>query len=260
IGQVHRGTPWQTVFLKSTNILAQTPNLVSNLMVWQNWTGNAVVRPDSSNPGSSVVDAMFTTPTNDWHLVSLLTPRFSTDDLRTLASVNQTRGSAWGSLLDGMTVLTDAGQPQLQPVLMSSNSSQAVAIAAALDATRAAQPAQIFDSIGAILATPELSIASPWLSTTNLNTIISDDAMETIPSQLLPLLRPDSLGSIAPTGSGFQIQFSGVDDYAYAIQASSNLVNWSTITTNYPDNGLFQVLQSTTTHVPQIFYRTVLLP
>src|SRR5262249_35626017 len=179
---------------------------------------------------------------------------------RTLASVNQTRGPAWAALLDGMTVLAYMGQPQLQPVLMSSNSPQAATIAVALDATRAAQPAQVFDSIGSILATPELSIASPWLSTTNRNVFITDEAVESIPSQLLPLLRPDSIGSIVPSGGGFQIQFSGVDDYAYGVQVSSNLVDWSTISTNYPDNGVLSVLQFATGNAPERFYRSVLLP
>jgi hypothetical protein len=103
IGRVHRGTPWQTVFLKSTNILAQSASLAQNISTWQRWTGNALNSPDPNNP--AVPDAMFTVPTNDWHLISLLAPLFSTNDLRTLASVNQTRGPAWAALLDGVTVL-----------------------------------------------------------------------------------------------------------------------------------------------------------
>src|SRR5262249_18303192 len=152
---------WQTVFLKSTNILAQSLGSAQNVATWQRWTGNALNSPDPNNP--ALPDAMSTVPTNDWRLVSLLAPLFSTNDLRTLASVNQTRGPAWAALLDGMTVLAYMGQPQLQPVLMLSNSPQAATIAEALDATRAAQPAQVFDSTGSILATPELSTASPWL-------------------------------------------------------------------------------------------------
>src|SRR5690606_2999951 len=47
IGRVHRGTPWQTVYLKAT---METPN------IWQNWAGS-----------------LGTHPTNDWKLVDVFT-------------------------------------------------------------------------------------------------------------------------------------------------------------------------------------------
>ncbi len=40
IGQIHRGTPWQTLFLKATNILNLT-GATSGLGTWTNWTGNS---------------------------------------------------------------------------------------------------------------------------------------------------------------------------------------------------------------------------
>jgi hypothetical protein len=145
---------------------------------------------------------------------------------------------------------------------MTASSPQSATIAAALDTTRATQPFARFDSLGSILATPELSLASPWLNTTNQNVVISDEALEIIPSQLLPRLRADSIGSIVPAPGGFQIQFSGVDGYAYGVQVSADLSNWSILSTNYPDNGTFDFFEarSTNTNAHQTFYRTVVLP
>jgi hypothetical protein len=90
--------------------------------------------------------------------------------------------------------------------------------------------------------------------------LLSSCCIEIIPAQLLPLLRPDSIGSIAPSGNNFQIQFTGVDDYAYAVQVSSNLVDWSDLSTNYPNNGVFFFLESQTNNPLQSFYRTRIFP
>ena len=148
-------------------------------------------------------------------------------------------------------------------LIMSSNSPQAATIAAALDAARSSQPGQTFHDLGDILATPELSTASPWL---NLSSAFSwsgdsnDEAYEAIPSQLLPLLRPDSIGSVSQSGGTFQVQFTGADGYAYAVQTSSNLLDWTAVTTNYPVNGSFNFVDTPPPGSPRRFYRSVLWP
>ncbi len=67
IGRVHRGTPWQTIYLKSTNILAYfNPIIPANgLLTWMDWTGDS----DSS-------DAANEAPVMDWRLASWLTSMF----------------------------------------------------------------------------------------------------------------------------------------------------------------------------------------
>ena len=131
--------------------------------------------------------------------------------------------------------------------LCPSNSPQAATIAAALG-RGAFQPAQpVFPDIGDILATPELSMASPWLdlsSTAQLESSMNDEAYEAIPSQLLPLLRPDSIGSVSQSGGTLQVQFTGADGYAYAVQTSSNLLDWTPVSTNYPANGSFNFVDT----------------
>jgi hypothetical protein len=78
LGQVHRGTPWQTVYLKSTNILDWANNIGQNgLNTWVNWTGDG-----------NVFDAINSAPIEDWYLVSLLSSLLTTNSPSTLVSVN----------------------------------------------------------------------------------------------------------------------------------------------------------------------------
>jgi hypothetical protein len=241
IGKIHRGTPWQTLYLKSTNTDVQT---------WQLWSGVT----NSS-------EAQLTMPTNDWRMTSLIVSMLNTNDPHHLFSVNQPNPDAWRGVLDGLTVMTNIGPSQFDTLVMSSNSPQAATIASALDAMRANQPAQYFYDVGDILATAELSTASPWLNTSGgANSGITDEAYEKIPAQLLPLLRPDSIGLITRMEGGLHVRFSGIDGYAYAVQVSTDLSNWLTVSTNYPTNGFFDFVDNPLQKSPTRFCRSLLLP
>lgn len=241
IGAVHRGTPWQTLFLKSTNIDLQT---------WQFWSG-------VTNP----TEAQLTMPTNDWHVASLILSMLNTNDPHHLFSVNQPNPDAWRGVLDGFTVLTNIGPSQFDTLVMSSNSPQAATVGTALDAMRANQPGQYLYDVGDILATAELSTASPWLNTSGgANSGITDEAYEKIPAQLLPLLRPDSIGLVTKVQAGLHVRFSGIDGYAYGVQVSTNLSNWLTVSTNYPTNGFFYYADSPLLRFESRFCRSILLP
>jgi hypothetical protein len=264
LGRVHRGTPWQTVYLKAPS---------TDLPTWVQWTGNTQYVAGWKGTSGLSPDAFFTQPTNDWRLASLLVSLLSTNDPRNLASVNQPSVPAWCGLLDGMTVLTNNltdgqlyGQyepPQFASLIMSSDSPQAATIATALVAARSSQPGQRIHDVGDILATPELSTASPWL---NLSSAVqaqwgmTDEAYEAIPSQLLPLLRPDSIGAVSQSGGTLQVQFTGLDGYAYVVQTSSNLSDWINVSTNYPVNGSFDFVDTPPPGSPRRFYRSVLWP
>jgi hypothetical protein len=78
--------------------------------------------------------------------------------------------------------------------------------------------------------------------------------------QFLPLLRPDSVGSISQSDGTLQIQFTGADGYAYAVQTSSNLLDWIAVRTNHPANGSFNFLEVPPAASPHRFYRSVLRP
>ena len=239
--QVHRGTPWQTIYLKSSDILAN-----NGIATWQAWTGD-----------SDATDAAAMAPVQDWHLASLLASLFNTNNFTLLFRVNNPNPNDWQGLLDGLTALTN-DNTGVNPVLISSNSSQALVIADAIQSERALQPGQIFRDVGDVLATPQLAEQSPFINGTNTNDL-TDAACEIIPSQLLSLLRKDSTGSIVLVNSQPAVRFTGYDGHPYAIQTSSDLVNWVSISTNYPVNGMFSFTNSATSDASQKFYRSVLL-
>ena len=235
IGGVHRGTPWQTVYLKSAPV---DPTL------WQKWTGNV-----------SATDALISRPVNDWHLVALLAPLLNPVDPRQLASVNQ---PDFTPLLDGLTVVTNTTPPTY--LVMTSNSPQAAIIAAGVSAVRANQPGGIFTNLGDVLAVPELSVNSPWFDFSNDNYPPSDADYELVPSQLLALLRADSIGSVTASNGVPQILFTGTDGYAYEVEASTNFQNWCPIAEEFTTNGVFFFTDPAATNFARRYYRTSLLP
>ena len=261
LGRVHRGTPWQTVYLKAHDVLHLLNTLgsvSSGTNTWEAWTGDY-----------NLQDASLTCPVADRQLVSLLAAMLNTNDLHTQLSVNNPDPNAWAGLLDGFTVLTNsANMPpfnptiafptKLDPLVISSNLPQTVAIADDIESLRASQP---FQQISDILTDPILTEQSPFLNWSNANQIkfgISDEAYEAIPSQLLPLLRVDSFGSLISSNGQMQVTFSGYDGYDYIIQASPDLANWSNVSTNSPVNGVFYFTVPAAPNSSRQFYRSLL--
>jgi hypothetical protein len=257
LGRVHRGTPWQTVFLKPSNL---------SVSDWLAWNNDTIL---ITNGNFLLIDAVLNHPNNDWPIASLWAQWLNTNDLSTLLSINNTDTNAWAARLDGLTALTNSAPGELDPVIISSNSPQAGIIAQAIQTARANTdpmngavfPNHAFQDVGDVLATPQLSVASPFINTNGLSTPsangITDEALEKIPTQLLPLLRVDSFGKIIPADGQIEMSFSGYDGHTYAIEASSNLTDWVIISTNCPSDGNFGI-----TNIPtpgQQFYRSVLL-
>ncbi|MGA3141539.1 MAG: hypothetical protein ABSF10_00645 [Verrucomicrobiota bacterium] len=263
LGQIHRGTPWQTIYLKASDILGEIQNGANiGTNTWMNWTGDF-----------DPTDAAAMAPVRDRHLVSVLAALLNTNDVRSLFSVNNSNPNAWLVLLDGLTALTNnlpdslglslgVFPPQFGTLVISSNSPQASAIVDAVQSARTGQPGQFFREVGNILATPQLTEQSPflnWNDGVQSSNGISDEAYEIIPSQLLSLLRADSIGSIATLNSQPVVQFTGYDGHAYAIEVSSDLLNWVSISTNCPVNGIFAFTNSAASNANQQFYRSILL-
>jgi hypothetical protein len=264
LGQIHRGTPWQTIYLKVTNILSwaqTTPPWRNGMNTWMYWTGDF-----------DAEDATALAPVRDRHLAGLLACLLTTNDLTSLFSVNNPNPDSWQVLFDGLTALTNnlsdimlrfgLIDPQFDTIVISSNSLQTSAIVNAIQTARISRPPQYFCEVDDILSIPQLSEQSPYLNWSSLvqqTNGITDEAYERIPSQLLPLLRADSIGAIAPVAGQVQVQFTGYDGHLYAVQVSADLVNWTNLSTNIPANGTFSLTISASAGAGAQFYRSAVL-
>jgi hypothetical protein len=186
LGRVHRGTPWQTVYLKA-------PAAETN--AWLQWSGS-----------------LGNHPTNDWKILDYFTTATYDNTARGLLSVNQSNLPAWSAVLSGVQVLANnlpdgslnpRSTPQyktafIEPAgaynaLDTNNWPPLVRIVEGINRTRASLTnyGQAFPYLGMILATPELTVASPFLtlSTNQVKYGIGDAAYERIPQQVLGLLK-----------------------------------------------------------------------
>src|SRR5581483_314661 len=240
LGQVHRGTPWQTVYLKSA--------LVANTSAWRQWTGN------TNSP-----DALRTMPTNDWHLAGLFASLVNTNCLRDMLPVNQIDQASWSTVFsNGVTVLTNVSPIELDSVLMDGNSPQLATVINGINGARQKQPRGLFRDVGNVLAVPELTMNSPWLNPALLNTI-SDAAYEAIPAQMIGALRLDSIGVTVPSASQPQFQFTGYDGHTYSVGSSPDLVHWTVVGSFTPTNGVFTFTDPLGSGASQRYYRSILV-
>jgi len=201
----------------------------------------------------------------------VLASMLNTNSPHQLLSVNTTDTNAWLATIDGLTVLTNISSdldllggtfPQFDTLLITSDSTAAQSLVQSIEATRALQSSGVFRSLGDLFATPELSLDSPWLDqSSDLKRIrgITDAAYEILPSQLLSRVRADSVGSITPADSGLRVRFTGYDSYPYAVESSTNLINWIGVNTFYPTNGAFEFSVAPTSNLPT-HYRSVMVP
>lgn len=269
LGRIHRGTPWQTLYLKPEWYDAEqgNPNLSLNLRtnwsrIWSSWTGN-----------NNRFDAACTMPTNDWHLASLLLEMFRTNAPQDLFSLNNP--AAWAMALDGITTWTNIiadrdltflvriPSPAFAAFPLASNAPVVDRVCEGLRQRRNAGRGGYFQEISDILATPELSVRAPWLNTGNVIQIqrgLPDTVLECVAERMLWRLRPDSVG-VGRIGDGrFRLRFSGQEGRRYAVQVSTNLDQWTSISTNTPDGGGFDVDQPMEPGMTRTFYRTWQLP
>jgi hypothetical protein len=220
IGRVHRGTPWQTVDLKSTNILtfaknvgAAFQNVGSN--TWAVWTGD--IQPDYFG---HLYDAAISAPMQDRLLFDIFTTRFSDNAVRGTLPVNQTHLASWSALFSGLVVLTNnspnptsIARPtylttNINPVGVMDNTqtytnwpaiAQLVNGPYGINATRSLTnlfPFQSFTHVGDILQTPALTELSPFLNRVDPKNLglqpkygISDELYEWLPQQIMGLVR-----------------------------------------------------------------------
>ena len=214
IGRVHRGTPWQTVFLKYRNVLSEvfTSGNLQNYVgtnTWAQWTGDT-----QTSWNGQQYDAANSAPVLDSDLFDLFTTQFNDNAARGTLSVNQTHLAAWSSVFGGLVALTnitDFPQSYTAPVLtnfivspagVDGNSSaigQIVNGSLGINATRAGFVnadglVGAFQHVGDILRVPAYSEKSPFLNSLPLQQRfdVSDELYEWLPQQTLGLLRVSS--------------------------------------------------------------------
>jgi len=218
MGRVHRGTPWQTIYLKSPDIA------VSN---WVKWTGNVRSITNYGQINTNIInlpvavtfpatnwsyDLQFTFPTNDWNILELFTTAFNDNASRGRLSVNQTNLAAWSALLSGVVALqadpkgsqvrVNAGTITnlplvIEPVGNSGTNSPLWQLVTAMNNVRSSTNFNgTFKKLGDILAVPEFTVNSPFLYLTNMTDkqktwSVSDAVCERLPQQTLSLLTLD---------------------------------------------------------------------
>jgi hypothetical protein len=196
LGRIHRGTAWQTVDMKPSNISPAD---------WITWANDNVFL---TNGNSFIIDAKLTHPTADYGLFDLFTTAVNENASYGRLNVNQTNLAAWSAVLSGVNVLSNSATGPL-PMLInpagvydSTNPTPVALIVNAINATRANTNSQngaalvfqngFFQHAGDVLATPQLSVASPFINTNGLQSRtgggLTDEVVERIPQQIMSLL------------------------------------------------------------------------
>jgi len=163
LGRVHRGTPWQTVYLKANS---PNPNDTNTWIDTNQWA-----------------QPLETYPTSDWALLDLFTAVPNDNAARGLLSINQTNDAAWAAVFAGLVVPTNA----FYGVTVAPTNIYALVDATnGINATRANEPNGLFHRLGYLFKTPALTVQSPFLTNASL---YSDEVVERIPQQILSLVK-----------------------------------------------------------------------
>lgn len=179
LGRVHRGTPWQTVYMKSGVAIPRE---------WIRWSGHVPFQM----PGRVGFFHPSTHPTNDWRILDLFTTSIGENAARGLLSVNQSGQAAWSAVLSGVPVLTNQFSTNVGSLLIEPNTFEVQTIVEGINLARASRPGGRFNYLGEILATPELSTVSPYLRlSAGPRGTPPDAVVERIPQMTLSLLKRD---------------------------------------------------------------------
>ena len=177
LGRVHRGTPWQTVYLKASGVKAND---------WAIWTGDL-----------NLFDATNMVPGRDRLLFDIFTTALNDNATRGQLSVNQTHLAAWSAVFSGLVVppisLTNT-YGIISPAGPAGTNSQLGQLVVGINNTRNNTnlfPQQVFKHVGDILAVTNLTEQSPFLNLAN-TAYNNDELYEWLPQQTMGLLTVSS--------------------------------------------------------------------
>ncbi|MCX6859956.1 MAG: hypothetical protein NTX70_06980 [Verrucomicrobia bacterium] len=226
LGRIHRGTPWQTVYLKSSiaNIVGNGEDHIADRYHWKWWSGS-----------------YGTHPTNDWALLDTFSTALTENAGRGQIGVNQTNLSAWSAILSGVPVLrrlNNDGNNLVATVLDPAGANGASSLqkivggyitnglfrhgiasgfihtngwpgdplvtvtgpdGKSLTIPKARRSLPRFQSVGEICSVETLSVGSPLLENVEYDESnpgrtfrpVSDEVVERIPQQILSLLKAE---------------------------------------------------------------------
>ena len=232
LGRVHRGTPWQTIYLKSG---------AASINQWKGQVG-------------PLAYSLQTHPTNDWRLADMFTSAFHPNATRGQMAINQTNLAAWSALLsgvivskvtnssDGLVVVNDVVEPAVVEDAAWGVDSAVPTIVRGVMKKANSLPGKQFHHLSDIFSVPELTDSSPFMSSPRIsqadygqkqtyNYPASDADYERIPQQVLGLMR---LGeprfviyawgqSLKPAEFGVQPQGKDVFARGPSVETSGNL-------------------------------------
>lgn len=206
LGRIHRGTPWQTVYLKARTPEEGTGDISDryrSVKSWTAWAGHRATRPEK-----------------DWRILDHFTTAPNDNAARGLLSVNQTNIAAWSAVLSGVPLLGNtnlATVDSLQAAYLRPSSAEIRRVVQSINNTRTLFPQGRFHRLGDVLASPALTVgvttnvvsSGPegvqWVAD-NMNTVspllsaidqsqndvrVPDEVVEQIPQQILGLLQMD---------------------------------------------------------------------
>ncbi len=221
LGRVHRGTPWQTVYLKASDLNIGPGGSLPGLSFWLTspstpapgwmvWSGN----PDPTN-------SFFTRPVTDRLLFDIFTTAINDNAARGQLSVNQTNLAAWSAVFSGVVALTNSfaarsAPPKFEPVIIQpagiydtyspATWPPLVKLVAGINAERSraltngavisyTHPGGWFQSAGDLLSVPELTDASPFrnadTNSLSFQNGVNDVVYEWLPQQIMSLVHLD---------------------------------------------------------------------
>jgi hypothetical protein len=210
IGRVHRGTPWQTVYMKSTDITKQSyplsgQQLTAGLSVWAQWTGDQ----QFMNGQPFDYDALNSAPNQDRLLFDLFTAGINDNATRGQLSVNTAADqydpdanpaaglAGWSAVLSGVVVPQVPGTTNSYSVISPAGglgaNSALYQVVTNINATRNAYVgldglAGTFEHKGDILAAPMLTVQSPFLNLAQSNQF-NNEMYEWVPQQIMGMVR-----------------------------------------------------------------------
>ncbi len=181
LGRVHRGSPWQTFYLKSEA------------------SADGQINKDHKEWPTLWAKDMTSYPTNDWRVLDLFTVALNENAARGLLSINQTNLGPWSALLSGVYLLTN----NISGLVI--DPTNVAPIVSALNARRLKEDNQVFHHLGDFLVESNLTRAllpnvfnlpideeNPMTTFKGANQVLAtnwDAVVERIPQEILSLVK-----------------------------------------------------------------------